>query len=132
MLVIFQTGLSDEHLEALDQVYEGTYLPKYEIAGYMDYVLEKYPEKFKKDELWINRLFHTHISWFAKNVNLKLFWCNYKTYLEILVVYLGICSETFIGTNSAPSYWFGLGSGDMIQDVIYNIPNKIWSLLFGP
>ena len=51
MLVIFQTGLSDEHLEALDQVYEGTYLPKYEIAGYMDYVLEKYPEKFKKDEL---------------------------------------------------------------------------------
>lgn len=39
-LLIFQTGLSDSDLKSLDDVYTGTYLAKYPIVGYMDYLLE--------------------------------------------------------------------------------------------
>ncbi|XP_064602491.1 neudesin-like [Liolophura sinensis] len=34
------TGLSDSDLKSLDDVYTGTYLAKYPIVGYMDYLLE--------------------------------------------------------------------------------------------
>ncbi|XP_041352928.1 neudesin-like [Gigantopelta aegis] len=44
------TGLTDDELKALDEVFEQTYKAKYPIAGYMDYVLEKYPEKLKQRE----------------------------------------------------------------------------------
>ncbi|CAL1533881.1 unnamed protein product [Lymnaea stagnalis] len=40
------TGLADAHLVALDETFEGTYMAKYPVVGYLDYLLEKYPEKF--------------------------------------------------------------------------------------
>uniref|UniRef100_A0A2C9LHX5 Cytochrome b5 heme-binding domain-containing protein n=1 Tax=Biomphalaria glabrata TaxID=6526 RepID=A0A2C9LHX5_BIOGL len=40
------TGLEDTHLKALDDTFEGTYMAKYPVVGYMDYLVEKYPEKF--------------------------------------------------------------------------------------
>ncbi|KAH9502598.1 hypothetical protein Btru_073873 [Bulinus truncatus] len=40
------TGLEDSYLTALDETFEGTYMAKYPVVGYMDYLLEKYPEKF--------------------------------------------------------------------------------------
>ncbi|KAL5008536.1 hypothetical protein ScPMuIL_014117 [Solemya velum] len=40
-------GLSDDTLKSLDEVYLGTYKKKYPIVGYMDYLLEKYADKFQ-------------------------------------------------------------------------------------
>ncbi|KAK7103798.1 uncharacterized protein [Littorina saxatilis] len=46
------SGLSPETLKSLDEIFEGTYVEKYPIVGYMDYVVEQYPEQFnKKSEL---------------------------------------------------------------------------------
>ena len=36
--LVFQSGLSDDHLKSLDEVYKGTYLKKYPIVGMMDYL----------------------------------------------------------------------------------------------
>ena len=48
LLFPFQTGLSDSDLKALDDVFESTYMAKYPVVGYMDYLLESHPEKFKE------------------------------------------------------------------------------------
>ncbi|XP_059178193.1 neudesin-like [Physella acuta] len=40
------SNLSDSYLKSLDETFEGTYLAKYPVVGYMDSLLEKYPEKF--------------------------------------------------------------------------------------
>lgn len=40
------TGLEDAHLIALDETFEGTYIAKYPVVGYMDFLVEIYPEKF--------------------------------------------------------------------------------------
>jgi len=46
------TGLSSDFLQSLDEVFEGTYMAKYPIAGYMDYIVNQYPDQFKsKSEL---------------------------------------------------------------------------------
>lgn len=42
------SGLPDSVLEALDNVYEQTYLAKYPVVGYMDYVQDQYPKQFRK------------------------------------------------------------------------------------
>ncbi|XP_076442210.1 uncharacterized protein LOC143281117 [Babylonia areolata] len=42
------SGLSPDTLQSLDEIFEGTYKEKYPVVGYMDYVLEKYPDKFKQ------------------------------------------------------------------------------------
>ena len=38
LILLFQSGLSDDHLKSLDEVYKGTYLKKYPIVGMMDYL----------------------------------------------------------------------------------------------
>ncbi|XP_005091431.1 neudesin isoform X2 [Aplysia californica] len=49
------SGLSESTLKSLDDVFEGTYVAKYPIAGYMDYLLEQSPEKFEKLKVWDTR-----------------------------------------------------------------------------
>lgn len=46
----FQADLSSHYLEALDKVFEGTYKAKYPVVGYMDYLLDKYSDKFRVKE----------------------------------------------------------------------------------
>jgi len=41
---MFQSGLSDAHLKALDDIFTGTYQVKYPVVGYMDYLLNKRTE----------------------------------------------------------------------------------------
>ena len=41
-----QSGLPPQTLRALDDVFEGTYMSKYPVVGYMDYLLENRPELF--------------------------------------------------------------------------------------
>ncbi|KAL8572000.1 hypothetical protein ACOMHN_057683 [Nucella lapillus] len=46
------TGLDSDTLKSLDEIYEGTYLEKYPVVGYMDYIAEKYADKLQpKTEL---------------------------------------------------------------------------------
>ncbi|XP_046333346.1 neudesin-like [Haliotis rufescens] len=40
------SDLSDDHLKALDDVFDGTYMAKYPVVGYMDFLKEQFPEKF--------------------------------------------------------------------------------------
>ncbi|XP_046579812.1 neudesin-like isoform X3 [Haliotis rubra] len=40
------SDLSEEHLKALDSVFEGTYMAKYPVVGYMDFLKEQFPDKF--------------------------------------------------------------------------------------
>ncbi|XP_045183969.1 neudesin-like [Mercenaria mercenaria] len=42
------TGLDDEQLKGLDDVYTGTYLAKYPIVGYMDHLIAKQSDDIKK------------------------------------------------------------------------------------
>lgn len=41
-----QSGLEPDVLKALDDVFQGTYMAKYPVVGYMDYILDKYHDKF--------------------------------------------------------------------------------------
>ncbi|GFO16934.1 membrane-associated progesterone receptor component 1 [Plakobranchus ocellatus] len=41
------SGLPPATLKALDDVFEGTYMAKYPVVGYMDYLLEEKPYLFK-------------------------------------------------------------------------------------
>ncbi|XP_060568842.1 uncharacterized protein LOC132727397 [Ruditapes philippinarum] len=43
-----QTGLDDEQLEGLDGIYTGTYLAKYPIVGYMDFLIAQQSDDIKK------------------------------------------------------------------------------------
>ncbi|KAL4237464.1 hypothetical protein ACF0H5_002181 [Mactra antiquata] len=50
------SGLNDNQLEGLDEVYKGTYLAKYPIVGYMDYLIDQQSPEIRdkfggKDEL---------------------------------------------------------------------------------
>ncbi|XP_025103508.1 neudesin-like isoform X2 [Pomacea canaliculata] len=40
------SGLEPDVLKALDDVFQGTYMAKYPVVGYMDYILDKYHDKF--------------------------------------------------------------------------------------
>ncbi|XP_067680062.1 uncharacterized protein [Haliotis asinina] len=42
------SDLSEEHLKALDSVFEGTYMAKYPVVGYMDFLKKQFPDKFVK------------------------------------------------------------------------------------
>ena len=46
--VVFQTGLKENQLRGLDEVYERTYKPKYPVVGYMDYLIKEQSEDIKK------------------------------------------------------------------------------------
>ena len=52
---LLQSGLSDAELESLDNVYRNTYVAKYPIAGYMDYLHEELSKK-SKHELWYSQI----------------------------------------------------------------------------
>ncbi|XP_060070541.1 uncharacterized protein LOC132550489 [Ylistrum balloti] len=43
------TGLSDDSLKGLDDVFLGTYKKKYPVVGYMDYLIDSYTEKTFED-----------------------------------------------------------------------------------
>ena len=51
MDVIFQDGLTDEQLKSLDDIYSGTYLPKYPVVGYLDRVVDQQRTDRSSDEL---------------------------------------------------------------------------------
>lgn len=41
MLTVFQSGLPDQILKALDDIYNSVYLAKYPVVGYMDYLVKQ-------------------------------------------------------------------------------------------
>ena len=55
LFIYLKTGLTDEQLQGLDQVYEGTYMKKYPVVGYMDYLIAQQEDgirkKFSNEEL---------------------------------------------------------------------------------
>ncbi|KAH3711719.1 uncharacterized protein LOC127857666 [Dreissena polymorpha] len=42
------SGLSDKQLQGLDDVYTQTYLPKYTVVGYMDYLIKQQEDDIQK------------------------------------------------------------------------------------
>lgn len=45
-LILLQSDLSSSQLKALDDVFYDTYMAKYPVVGYMDYLVKSKPEKF--------------------------------------------------------------------------------------